>query len=170
MKKRPTFLLIIASSLLFFRCVSHNQFHTPEEEKISEAELNKKIEKDLINERTRIEALEFRDTVTDSVFLKTKRPMSDDAIGAIWPYSYETGLYEDRAYNRVVYIIAFERVQKCLDVENNQFVNTLHSGAEVNIAEDLYEYILNVFNDWNLWVREGRFKIVKNEEGYYGIR
>ena len=37
--------------------------------------------------------------------LKTKRPMSDDAIGL---YNYHTGLMEDRAYNQTVYVIAID--------------------------------------------------------------
>ena len=45
----------------------------------------------------------------------------------------------------------------------------LKSGAEINIAEDLFQYIVGLFNDWNKWVKEGRCKIVKNEEGYYDI-
>lgn len=112
------------------------------------------------------EARKVRESITDSTFLKTKRPMSDDAIG---PYNYHTGLMEDRAYNQTVYVIAIDRAKKFLSVENNQLVLNLKSGAEINIAEDLFQYIVGLFNDWNKWVKEGRCKIVKNEEGYYDI-
>ena len=76
---------------------------------------------------------------------------------------------EDRAYNQTVYVIAIDRAKKFLSVENNQLVLNLKSGAEINIAEDLLQYIVGLFNDWNKWVKEGRCKIVKNEEGYYDI-
>ena len=112
------------------------------------------------------EARKVRESITDSTFLKTKRPMSDDAIG---PYNYHTGLMEDRAYNQTVYVIAIDRAKKFLSVENNQLVLNLKSGAEINIAEDLFQYIVGLFNDWNKWVKEGRCKIVKNKEGYYDI-
>ena len=76
---------------------------------------------------------------------------------------------EDRAYNQTVYVIAIDRAKKFLSVENNQLVLNLKSGAEINIAEDLFQYIVGLFNDWNKWVKEGRCKIVKNKEGYYDI-
>ena len=66
-------------------------------------------------------------------------------------------------------MIAIDRAKKFLSVENNQLVLNLKSGAEINIAEDLFQYIVGLFNDWNKWVKEGRCKIVKNEEGYYDI-
>ena len=46
---------------------------------------------------------------------------------------------------------------------------SLKSGAEINIAEDMYQYIIRLFVDWNKWVKEGKFKIIKIEEGYYDI-
>ena len=89
-----------------------------------------------------------------------------DAIG---PYSYHTGLNEDRAYNQTVYLIAVDRAKKFLSVENDQLVLNLKSGAEINIAEDLFQYITGLFDDWNKWVKEGKSKIIKTEEGYYDI-
>lgn len=77
------------------------------------------------------EARKLRASITDTTFLKTKRPMSDDAIG---PYNYHTGLNEDRAYNQTVYLIAVDRAKKFLSVENDQLVLNLKSGAEINIA------------------------------------
>ena len=135
--------------------------------------LYKQVQEDIRNEEIASEhkkaweeARKVRESITDSTFLKTKRPMSDDAIG---PYNYHTGLMEDRAYNQTVYVIAIDRAKKFLSVENNQLVLNLKSGAEINIAEDLFQYIVGLFNDWNKWVKEGRCKIVKNEEGYYDI-
>ena len=112
------------------------------------------------------EARKLRASITDTTFLETKRPMSDDAIG---PYNYHTGLNEDRAYNQTVYLIAVDRAKKFLSVENDQLVLNLKSGAEINIAEDLFQYITGLFDDWNKWVKEGKSKIIKTEEGYYDI-
>lgn len=92
--------------------------------------------------------------------------MSDDAIA---PYDYHTGLVGDKAYNNVVYMKALERVKKHLSVVDGQLVSKLQSGAEIKIAEDLYQFILNVIDSWNQWIKEGRFKIIKTEEGYYDI-
>lgn len=118
------------------------------------------------NKKAWAEARKLRASITDDTFLKTKRPMSDDAIG---PYNYHTGLVEDRAYNQTVYLIAIDRIQKHLSAEDNQLVINLKSGAEINIAEDLFQYISNLFIDWNKGIKEGKYKIVKNSEGYYGI-
>lgn len=118
------------------------------------------------NKKAWAEARKLRASVTDATFLKTRRPMSDDAIG---PYNYRTGFVEDRAYNQTVYLMAIDRVQKHLSAEDNQLVINLKSGAEINIAEDLFQYISSLLNDWNKGIKEGKYKIVKNSEGYYGI-
>lgn len=135
--------------------------------------LYKEIQEEILNAEINREhnqawedARKVRESITDSTFLKTKRPMSDDAIG---PYNYQTGFLEDRAYNRTVYVIAIDRAKKHLSVKNNQLVLNLKSGAEINIAEDMYQYITRLFVDWNKWVKEGKFKIIKTEEGYYDI-
>lgn len=123
--------------------------------------INQKIQFE--NKRAWAEAFRIRDSITDSGFLQTKRPMSDDAIA---PYNYATGLVEDRAYNRVIYIKAFERAKKKLFLFDDQLICNLKSGAEINISEDLYNYIMNLFAEWNLGVKEGRYKIIKDSIGY----
>lgn len=130
------------------------------QEEILNAEINRE------HDQAWEDARKVRESITDSTFLRTKRPMSDDAIG---PYNYQTGFLEDRAYNRTVYVIAIDRAKKHLSVKNNQLILNLKSGAEINIAEDMYQYITRLFVDWNKWVKEGKFKIIKTEEGYYDI-
>ena len=34
---------------------------------------------------------------------------------------------------------------------------------------DRFQYITGLFDDWNKWVKEGKSKIIKTEEGYYDI-
>lgn len=112
------------------------------------------------------EAHKLRASMTDTTFLKTKRPMSDDAIG---PYNYHTGFIEDRAYNQTVYLIALDRTQKYISAENNQLVLNLKSGSEIHIAEDLFEYIKALYENLNKEIEEGKFKIIKDSNGYYSI-
>ncbi len=85
-------------------------------------------------------------TFSDTDFLQTKQPMSDDAIA---PYDYHTERVGDKAYNQVVYVKALERVKKHLVVEENKLVVPLCSGAPVYMAEDLFSYIVGVIDDWN---------------------
>lgn len=83
--------------------------------------------------------------------------MSDQAIDYLTP----TGWNNDFAYNQIVYISALKRAKKHLSVKDGVFVCDLKSGADINISEDLYEYILDLFADWNKWIQEGRVEIVQ---------
>lgn len=49
------------------------------------------------------------------------------------------------------------------------FVCDLKAGIDINISEDLYEYIMNLFSEWNLGLKEGRYKIVKSEATGYEV-
>lgn len=118
------------------------------------------------NKKAWAEARKLRASITDTTFLKTKRPMSDDAIG---PYNYHTGLVEDRAYNQTVYLMAIDRAKKHFSVKKNRLVLNIKSGAEINIAEDLFQYITKLFKDWNKGIKEGKYKIIKIETGGYDI-
>lgn len=120
---------------------------------------NERIEKKNRKEREKINKLCF----TDADFLKTKQRMSDEAIA---PFDYKTGLIGDRAYNQKVYITALGRIKKRLSVRDNQFVLNINSGKEVNMSEDLYEYIIGVIQQWNEWIKKGSFKIISTENGY----
>lgn len=112
------------------------------------------------------EANAYRRTITDSVFLKTETTMSDQAVDYVTP----TGWNMDYAYNQVVYLEALRRIKKHLFVEENQLVLRLQSGAEINMSEDLFEYIAGyVIDQWNEWLRKGRVVIEKNREGFYDI-
>lgn len=97
-------------------------------------------------------------------FLKTKGQMSDQAIDYLTP----DGWNNDFAYNQVVYLQALKRAKKHLSVDGNQLVCALKSGAEINIAEDLYVYIIDLFAEWNRWIDMGRVEII-NINGVYDI-
>jgi len=161
MKKVVTYLLIAPLLFLHYQCSSkENQRQISSEQ--TEAQLNAEIERQ--NRQTWEEALQL--TFSDTDFLQTKQPMCDDAIA---PYDYHTGLVGDKAYNRIVYIKALERAQKHLIAENNQLFLNLTSGADIHISEDLFQYIAELFTDWNQWIEEEKFTIIKNENGYYDI-
>lgn len=112
------------------------------------------------------EAHKYRATITDSVFLKTTVPMSDQAID----YLTLTGWNMDYAYNQVVYLAALERAKKHLAVKNNQLILNLKSGAEINVSDDLFQYIAEfVISNWNELIRKGIVEIEKTDKGYYDI-
>lgn len=111
------------------------------------------------------EANKYRASVTDTTFLQTQGAMSDQAIDALTP----DGWNNNYAFNQVVYLKALERVRKYLSLKDNQLVCNLKFGKDIRIAEDLYAYILTLFDDWNKWVKEGRCRIVKDEEGVYEV-
>lgn len=126
---------------------------------------DKKLDEiEIKNKRAREEARKL--TFSDSTFLKTKQPMSDDAIA---PYDYKTGLVGDKAYNIKVYVAALERVKKKLLIKDNQFIISCNSGAKINIAEDLYQYIVHVIKTWNEGIINGIYKIEKLKTGGYDI-
>ncbi len=132
--------------------------YTEDEEK------NKAVE--LEHEKAWVEAYKYRSSITDTTFLQTKRPMSDDAIG---PYNYHTGYIEDRAYNRVVYIAALDRAKKHLSVSDGKLVLLLNSGKDINIAEDLFIFIVHLFDEWNELIEEGLYRVVQTDDGSYDI-
>lgn len=111
------------------------------------------------------EANKYRAAITDNTFLKTRGMMSDLAIDPLVP----GGWNKNYAYNQVVYLKALERVRRHLLVKDNQFIYPLKSGKEINISEDLHQYICLLLEDWNLWIADGRFKIITDENGYYDI-
>lgn len=69
----------------------------------------------------------------------------------------------------MVYLKALERAKRHLSVNDNKFIYPLKSGNEINISEDIHQYICRLFEDWNRWVADGRCKIAKDENGFYDI-
>lgn len=112
------------------------------------------------------EAYKIRTSITDSDFLITKRPMSDDAIA---PINYHTGFVEDRAYNQVIYVLALERAKKHLTLQNDKLVLKIKSGSEINIAEDLFQFIVMVVDSWDEFIKDGLLRIVKTNDGSYDV-
>lgn len=111
------------------------------------------------------EANKYKASITDTTFLKTRGTMSYAAIDLLTG----RGLNKDYAFNQVVYLEALQRAQKHLSVVNNQLTYNLKSGAEIYISEDLYLFIINLFKDWNTWLKSGKFEIGKDEQGLYTV-
>ena len=66
----------------------------------------------------------------------------------------------------MVYLAALDRIKKHSYVKDNQVYTTIKSGAEINMAEDLYDYIVNfLYEEWNTALQEGRFEIQYDEKG-----
>lgn len=103
------------------------------------------------------EVNKYKASITDTTFLQIKDKMSDKAIDPFNP---------NYAFNQVVYLKALERAKKFLIVRDNQLICSVESGKEILISEDLYQYIINVFDNWNKGIKENQYKIIKIDDGY----
>lgn len=111
------------------------------------------------------EAHRYSASITDTTSLKTRGEMSDRAIDYFTP----SGWNIDYAFNQVVYLKALGRARKHLMVEDDQFICELKSGMDIHITEDLYRYIMNLFSNWNTWLKSGKYIISRDAEGSYEI-
>ena len=162
-------LMIATLLMLLYKCDNNKKNSTVENEEV-ELSYDPMVEENKAEqERSKKaweEAYEYTETITDTTFLKTRGTMSQLAIH---PFKGD-GYNEDYEFNNIVYMAALERAKKHLSVKDNQFVFNAKSGAEINITEDLYQFITDLFVDWNTWVKQGKlFKIIKTEEGYYDL-
>lgn len=103
------------------------------------------------------EANKYKASITDTTFLQTKEPMSDKAIDPFNP---------NYAFNQVVYLKALERAKKLLIVRDNQLFFDIKSGKDVLMSDDLFQYIVHVFENWNRGIKEKQYKIIKTNDGY----
>lgn len=165
MKTILPILLITTLSMFFYQCGNTQKESTTEDlTSYNPMEKENRIH-DSISTMVQKEARDYQKSIVDTTFLQTRGAMSEDAVSPI----IESGWNYDVSYNQVVYIAALERAKKNLSVKDNQLVLNLRSGAEINIAEDLYQFITDLFVDWNKWIEEERFKIILTKEGYYDI-
>ena len=103
---------------------------------------------------------------TDEDFLKTREKMSDLAIN---PVEDENGTFEDKNFNIAVYTAALKRMEHYTCVRDGQIHWSSRSGSEINMADDLYDYIIALYKEQNRLIKEGRYKIVKHEDGTYEL-
>lgn len=129
-------------------------------------------ERDKVNEELRLskekmweEANRYKAAITDTTFLQTKGKMSEMAIN---PFT-GNGQNQYYALNQVVYLKALERVKKHLFIKDSLLVCDLKSGVEIRISEDLFQYIMDLLKNWNLGIKEGKYKIVKTKNNSYDI-
>ena len=153
MKNKAVYILVISVSFFISQCnkkvyeksestdLMKERFGVQEDPATHEENERENMMIELENKKAWEEAYKIRAFITDSDFLQTKQPMSDDAIA---PYNYHTGYVEDRAYNQTIYILALERAKKHLTLQNDNLVLKIESGSEINIAEDLYQFIVMV--------------------------
>ena len=139
---------------------SHRE--TSEQDKVSEI-----VQKFREQEKRKMweEANSYKTSITDTTFLKTRGTMSYAAIDLFTG----RGFNKDYAFNQVVYLKALQRAQKHLSVVNGQLACDLKSGTEIYISEDLYLFITDLFKDWNTWLKSGKYKIIKDEQGLYTV-
>ena len=111
------------------------------------------------------EANEYRASISDTTFLRTRGIMSYAAIDM---YTGE-GFNKNYAFNQVVYLKALDRARKFLVLENNKLKFNVKSGKDIYISEDLYLFISDLFNRWNKWLESGSYEILKDEQGLYTV-
>lgn len=157
---------------LSFSLMAYSQVHTPQKENGQQSITNEQQDSLLNvtpnqpdNNLLWKEAKQYRAAITDTTFLKTRGLMSDRAIDPLVP----GGWNKNYAYNQVVYLKALERAKRHLSVKDNQLIYPLQSGKEINISEDLHQYICRLLEDWNRLIADGRFKITQDENGTYDI-
>ena len=111
------------------------------------------------------EAREFKKTLTDTTFLKTKGIMSYVAIDAM----NGNGFNPHYAYNQVVYLRALDRARKKISIENGHVIFPCQRGKDLNISDDLFLFIQSLFKEWNQWLNTGNYQLVKDENGLYTV-
>ena len=79
------------------------------------------------------------------------------------------GLNPFHAYNQVVYLTALDRFRSRLTERNGRLVMPDCQAEELYMSDDLLLFIKSLFKDWNLWIKEGRCRLVKDERGFYTV-
>lgn len=135
-------------------------------------ELNKEINPSYSDSLTRLatarlwkEAKEFKKTLTDTTFLKTKGMMSYAAIDVM----NANGFNPHYAYNQVVYLKALDRARKKISIKNGHVIFPCKRGKDLNISDNLFLFIQSLFKEWNQWLDTGKYQLVKDEDGLYTV-
>lgn len=111
-------------------------------------------------ERMMEKANKYRESITDTTYLQTTVEMSNSAIDALKADGYN----DDYLYNQVVYLAALDRARKYLSEQGGKLICSLSSPEDINVRKDLYDFILDVFRQWNEMLDSGNFKIIKDEK------
>lgn len=107
----------------------------------------------------------YRESITDTTYLQTTIEMSYSTIDAL----NSNGYNNDYLYNQVVYLAALDRARKYLSEQDGKLVCSLSTPEEINVRKDLYDFILDVFKQWNEMLNTGSYKIIKDEKGLLTI-
>lgn len=65
----------------------------------------------------------------------------------------------------MIYLAALDRARKYLSEQDGKLVYSLSSHEDINVRKDLYDFILDLFRQWNEMLDTGNFKIIKDEKG-----
>lgn len=103
----------------------------------------------------------YRESITETTYLQTTVEMSNSAIDALNTDGYN----DDYLYNQVIYLAALDRARKYLSEKDGKLICSLSSPEDINVRKDLYDFILDVFRQWNDMLDTGDFKIIKDEKG-----
>lgn len=161
--EKKLFILLFSVFILAIGCTNKNKHISDTNKSATEISIvSPKSDSIESYERKKMweEANQYRNSITDTTFLKTKEEMSDAAIDAFNP---------NYAFNQVVYLKALERAKKHLSFQNNQLVFPIKNGSEIYISEDLYKFISETFDLWNEQLKSGNFELKKDEKGLYDL-
>ena len=119
----------------------------------------------LITFQLRQEANAFKETLTDTTFWKTKGMMCYAAIDVL----NGRGFNRHAFHNQVVYLEALDRARQRISVKNGLITFPCQTGKELHMTEDLFLFIRSLFDDWNRWLKTGKYRLMKDEKGLYTV-
>lgn len=72
--------------------------------------------------------------------------------------------------NQEIYLKALNRLEARVRVEGNRFVWDFKTAEEVRMSQNLFEYILNIWKDYNQRLAGGEEEVYVNDVGHYCLR
>lgn len=72
--------------------------------------------------------------------------------------------------NQEIYLKALNRLEARVRVEDNRFVWDFETAEEMHVSQNLFEYILNIWKDYNERLAGGEEEVYVNDVGHYCLR
>lgn len=126
---------------------------------------------------TRIQTLFFASLILfGSIFLESCENGDLDLINKDSPFNIQ--LYSDSSFLKIegdlfdpeviwgnmdIYSLAYERMKQHLKVSDNHLNWDFNSGAELKISENIYEYVIYMWNSDNKKLESGKYRLEKLE-------
>lgn len=72
--------------------------------------------------------------------------------------------------NQETYLKAFERLESRVRIEDNRFVWDFKTAEEMRMSQNLFDYILSIWKDYNERLAGGEEEVYVNDVGHYCLR